>query len=151
MLKEKLADDLKEAMRARDDVRRRTLRSLRAALMEKEIAGREGKDTTLTEQEELNVLQKQAKQRRDSMQQYDEYGRDDLAERERAELDVIESYLPDRLTDEDLDRILHDIVEDTGASSMGDMGSVMGEAMKRLRGRAQGGRVRQRVQKILSE
>lgn len=152
MLKQKIADDLKAAMRAKDDVRRRTLRSLRAALSEQEIAGRQsGEGVTLTEQEELAVLQKQAKQRRESIQQYEEHGRDDLAERERAELEVIEHYLPDRLSEEDLGRVLHEIIQRTGATSRKDMGRVMGEAMKRLRGRAQGRRVQERVQQMLGD
>ena len=152
MLTEKIAEDLKAAMRAKDDVRRRTLRSLRAALSKKEIAGRQDEQrVALTEQDELNVLQKEAKQRRDSIQQYEEYGRDDLAERERAELEVIEAYLPARLSDEDLGRILHEIIQHTGATSQKDMGRVMGEAMKRLRGQVQGRRVQQRVQEMLGD
>lgn len=151
MLKEKIADDLKEAMRARDDVRRRTLRSLRAALMEKEIAGREGGAGTLSEQQGLSVLQKQAKQRRDSIQQFDEAGRDDLAAQEREELEVIEGYLPDELSDEALDGELRKIIQRTGASSPQDMGRVMGAAMQELRGRVQGGRVQQHVQQLLAK
>lgn len=152
MLKQKIANDLKAAMRAQDDVRRRTLRSLRAALSEKEIAGRQGEGTvSLTEQEELTVIQKQAKQRRDSIQQYEEAGRDDLAERERAELEVIEEYLPAQLSEEELGSVLHEIIQHTGATTRKDMGRVMGEAMKRLRGRVQGRRVQERVQEMLSE
>ncbi|PSQ79675.1 MAG: hypothetical protein BRD46_06055 [Bacteroidetes bacterium QS_8_68_15] len=103
MLKERIAEDLKTAMRNQDEVRRRTLRSLRAALREKE----------------------------------------------RAELAVIETYLPERLSDEELERELHEIIERTGATSQNDMGQVMGEAMERLRGRVQGRRVQQRVQEML--
>lgn len=145
MLKDQIADDLKAAMRAEDDVRRRTLRSLRAALSEKART-----DGELAEEDEMKVLQKQAKQRREALDQYEDAGRDDLAEKERAELAVIEDYLPERLSDEELDRELKSIIEETGANSMSDMGQVMGTAMNRLRGRAQGGRVQERVQALLS-
>jgi uncharacterized protein YqeY len=146
MLEDQIADDLKAAMRAKDDARRRALRSLRAALAEKARTGGE-----LAEEDEREVLQKQAKQRREALQQYEDAGRDDLAEKERAELAVIEDYLPERLSDEELDRELEAIIEETGAASMSDMGRVMGTAMDRLRGRAQGGRVQKHVQALLSD
>ncbi|PSQ70576.1 MAG: glutamyl-tRNA amidotransferase [Bacteroidetes bacterium QH_9_67_14] len=146
MLEDQIADDLKAAMRAKDDARRRALRSLRAALAEKARTGGE-----LAEEDEREVLQKQAKQRREALQQYEDAGRDDLAEKERAELAVIEDYLPERLSDEELDRELEAIIEETGAASMSDMGRVMGTAMDRLRGRAQGGRVQKHVKVLLSD
>jgi uncharacterized protein YqeY len=146
MLEDQIADDLKAAMRAKDDARRRALRSLRAALAEKARTGGE-----LAEEDERKVLQKQAKQRREALQQYEDAGRDDLAEKERAELAVIEDYLPERLSDEELDRELEAIIEETGAASMSDMGRVMGTAMDRLRGRAQGGRVQKHVKALLSD
>jgi len=146
MLEDQIADDLKAAMRAKDDARRRALRSLRAALAEKARTGGE-----LAEEDEMKVLQKQAKQRREALQQYEDAGRDDLAEKERAELAVIEDYLPERLSDEELDRELEAIIEETGAASMSDMGRVMGTAMDRLRGRAQGGRVQKHVKALLSD
>lgn len=146
MLEDQIADDLKAAMRAKDDARRRALRSLRAALAEKARTGGE-----LAEEDERKVLQKQAKQRREALQQYEDAGRDDLAEKERAELAVIEDYLPERLGDEELDRELEAIIEETGAASMSDMGRVMGTAMDRLRGRAQGGRVQKHVKALLSD
>jgi uncharacterized protein YqeY len=146
MLEDQIADDLKAAMRAKDDARRRALRSLRAALAEKARTGGE-----LAEEDEREVLQKQAKQRREALQQYEDAGRDDLAEKERAELAVIEDYLPERLSDEELDRELEAIIEETGAASMSDMGRVMGTAMDRLRGRAQGGRVQKHVKALLSD
>ncbi len=150
MLKDQLAEDLKAAMRARDDVRRRTLRSLRAALTEAEIAKRTSGTAALDEQEEQVVLQKQAKQRRDAIEQYEEAGREDLAAKERAELEVIEEYLPEKLSDEELRETLQAIIEEVDASSMRDMGKVMGAAMSRLRGRAEGRRVQQHVREMLS-
>jgi hypothetical protein len=148
---DRVKTDLTDAMKAQDDVRRRTLRSLRAALANKEIEQREGgTETTLSEQEELAVVQKQVKQRRDSIEQYEEAGRDDLVQREREELEVLEEYLPDRLSDEELAERVEAIIEEVGAESMADMGAVMGRAMDELRGRADGNRVREVVEDALS-
>jgi len=133
-------------------VRRRTLRSLRAALANKEIEQREeGTETTLSEEDALAVVRKQVNQRKDSIDQYEEAGRDDLAERERVEIEVLEEYLPDRLSDEELGERLDAIIEDVGATSMADMGPVMGRAMEEMRGRVDGNRVREMVQARLSD
>lgn len=148
-IKDRIASDLKDAMRAQDDVRRRTLRSIRSALMKEEISHREGGEGTLNEQQELAVLQKEAKQRRESMEQFEDAGRDDLAEKEREELAVIEEYLPSKLSDDELRATLESIVDDVGATSMADMGQVMGRAMGELRGRADGNRVREIVESLL--
>ncbi len=151
MLKDRIAEDLAAAMRARDEVRLRTLRALRAALTDAEIAEREGGEAALTETQELAVLQKQAKQRRESISQFEDAGRTDLADKERAELEVLDAYLPQKLSDEELDNTLRVIVEELQATSMRDMGKVMGAAMQRLRGRADGNRVREHVEALLSE
>ncbi len=149
---DRVKQDLTDAMRAQDDVRRRALRSLRAALANKEIEQRqEGDEGTLTGQEELAVVQKQVKQRRDSIEQYEEAGRDDLVQKEQEEIEVLEDYLPDRLSDEELSERLDAIIDEVGATSMADMGPVMGRAMDELRGRVDGNRVREMVQDRLSE
>ena len=145
MLKEQLARDLKDAMRAREKIRLSAIRMLQAAITEKEKAGGgplSGDDLTA-------VVAKQAKQRRDSIAQYQEAGRDDLAEREAAELGYIEAYLPAQASDEDIHRAVHEIVQRTGATSMKDMGRVMGEAMSELRGVAEGSRVQAVVRDLL--
>lgn len=149
-LLDRLNEDLKQAMRDKDKVRLRTLRSLRAALKNKEIEQRQdGAETVLSEQEQLAVIRKQVNQRKDSIEQYEEAGREDLVEKERAELAVLDEYMPDQLSDEDLDDILQDIIDDVGAESMADMGPVMGRAMDQLRGRVDGGRVQERVKSLL--
>ncbi|ABC46105.1 GatB/Yqey domain superfamily [Salinibacter ruber DSM 13855] len=149
---DRVKQDLTDAMKAQDDVRRRALRSLRAALANKEIAKRRaGADSSLEGQEELAVVQKQVKQRRDSIEQYEEADRDDLAQKEREEIEVLEDYLPDRLSDEELAERLDAIIDDVGATSMADMGPVMGRAMDELRGRVDGNRVREMVQDRLSD
>lgn len=149
-LADKIRADLKDAMRARDAVRLRTLRLVQAALKDREIAEREGGEATLTEGEERAVIQKQAKQRRDSIAQYEAAERDDLAQGERDELAVLEEYLPEQLSDEDLRAEVAAVVEETGAASMKDMGKVMGLSMQRLKGRADGKRVQQAVRTALA-
>ena len=151
MLKDKLNDELKAAMRAKDAVRLRTIRALRAALLEKEIEERSGGEATLTEEQEMAVIQKQAKQRRDAMAQYEEAGREDLAAKEREELEIIDTYLPEQLDDDAIRTVLREVIAATGATSPQDMGKVMGAAMQRLRGRADGRRINELVRSLLVE
>lgn len=147
---DRLNDDLKEAMRNRDKVRLRTLRSLRSALKNKEIDQREsGVETVLSEQDQLSVLRKQVNQRKDSIEQYEEAGRDDLVQQEQEELDVLNEYMPAQMSDEELEETLRDIIEEVGAESMADMGAVMGPAMGKLKGRVDGSRVQEMVQSLL--
>lgn len=150
MLKDRLSSDLKEAMRARDELRLRTIRSLRAALMEKEIEFRKGGEAQLTEEQEVAVVQKQAKQRRDSIEQYLKAERSDLKEKEEEELAIIETYLPRQLEEDEVRKILHEVIAATGAASPRDMGKVMGAAMERVRGLADGKRVQQLATELLS-
>jgi uncharacterized protein YqeY len=149
---DRLNEDLKAAMRAKDKVRLRTLRSLRSALKNEEINQRQdGAETVLSEQDQLAVLRKQVNQRKDSIEQYEEAGRDDLVQKEREELAVLEEYMPEPLSDDDLRDRLRAIIEDLGAASMEDMGPVMGRAMSALRGRVDGGRVQKMVRQLLQE
>jgi uncharacterized protein YqeY len=150
-LLEQITEDLKSAMRAKDKVRLRTLRSLRAAITNKEIDKRqEGEGGELDEQEQMALVRKQVKQRKDSIEQYERAGRDDLVEKEQAEIEVLEYYLPQPLTDEELEEKISAIIDDVGAETMADMGPVMGRAMSELRGRADGSRVQQIVREMLS-
>lgn len=149
---DRLSEDLKEAMRNKDKVRLRTLRSLRSAFQNKEIGDRtDGQDAPLSEQDQLAVLRKQAKQRKEAIEQYEDAGREDLVQKEQEELDVLEEYMPDQLSDAELKEILQEIIDEADAESMADMGSVMGPAMNRLRGRVDGNRVREMVQTLLGE
>jgi len=149
---DQLDDDLKEAMRNKDKVRLRTLRSLRSALKNKEIEQREeGVETVLSEQDQLSVLRKQVNQRKDSIEQYQDAGREDLVHKEQEELEVLDEYMPDALSEEELRDRLESIIEEVGAESMADMGLVMGQAMDALRGRVDGGRVQSVVQELLGQ
>ena len=146
MLKETLARDLKDAMRQKDKVRLGAIRMMQSA-----ITSLEKKDgEPLSDDDAVKVVAKQAKQRRDSIKQFQEAGRDDLVEREQAELGYIEAYLPAQASDDDIRRTVHEIVQRTGATTMADMGRVMGEAMSALKGVASGGRVQAVVKELLS-
>ena len=150
-LKEKLTEDLKAAMRARDEARLRTIRALRAALMEREIAERKGGEATLTPEQELEVLQKEAKRRREAIEQFRAAGREDLVQKEEEELKIIEEYLPRQLSDDEIRAVLEEIIEAVGAQSVRDMGRVMKEAMARMRGQADGRRVSELARELLSQ
>ena len=146
MLKETLARDLKDAMRQKDKVRLSAIRMIQSAITQQEKSG----DGPLSEDEVQAVVAKQAKQRRDAAAQYLEADRQDLADREVAELGFIEAYLPAQASDEEIHRVVHEIVQRTGAISMKDMGRVMGEAMSELKGVAEGSRVQATVRSLLS-
>jgi len=147
MVVDTLQEHMKEAMRTGEKDRLRTIRSLRADLQQATI---EKRGEELSEDEVLKVLQKAAKQRKDSIEQYEGAGREDLASKERDELAIIEGYLPEQLDDDELRQRLEVLVEQSGASSMQDMGRVMGQAMQQLRGKADGGRISTIVKELLS-
>ena len=147
MLKERLERDLKDALRAKDKVKLSAVRMLRAGILEQEKSG----SGPATPDQITAIVQRQAKQRRESIKQFEDNGRDDLAQRERDELFYIEQYLPAQLSDEEIVRRVHEIVQRTGAATMKDMGRVMGEVMSDLRGQADGNRVREAVQRILGK
>ena len=148
---ERLQEDLKDAMRGKEKVRLRTIRSLRAALLEKEIELRTEGEAALTDEVALSVVQKQAKKRRDSIEQYQAASRADLAAQEQAELEILEAYLPAQASDEEIRAVIRDVIGSTGASSVADMGKVMGPAMGRLRGKADGRRISDIARELLSE
>ncbi len=124
-------------MKAKDQTSLRALRAIKAAILLAETSeGQNGAE--LTAEEELKLLTKQAKQRRDSYQQFTDNNREDLASIEAAELAVIEQYLPKQLSPEELEATVKEIIAKTGATSMKDMGKVMGMASKQLAGKADG-------------
>jgi uncharacterized protein YqeY len=149
MLKETLQEHLKEAMRAKDHVRLRTIRSLRAALMDAEIAERSGGSATLTAEQEMAVVQKQAKQRRDALEQYRAASREDLAVLEEEELGVLDNYLPKQLDESEVRTIVQGVIEEVGAESMRDIGKVMGGVMAKVKGKADGRMVQTLVKELL--
>ena len=149
-IKEEVLKDLKEAMKAKNKEKLQVLRSIKSALMEKEIAERSGGEGKLDEIQEVEVLQKAAKQRRDSIEQYEKADRNDLAEVERKELEIIDSYLPEMMSEEEIKEFAADKIEELGAENMADMGKVMGAVMPDLKGKAEGSLVSKVVQDLLS-
>ena len=141
-----IAADLKDAMRARDATRVSTLRMLAAALRNAHIAARH----ELTEGEAFAVVQKEAKQRHDSIEQFRAGGRDDLVAKESAELVILESYLPKQLDRDEIVAEARRIMAEVGATSPADKGKLMGPLMERLRGRAEGRLVNEVVTQLLA-
>ena len=135
-LKERIAKDMTAAMKARDAARTSTLRMVKAALMNREIE----KGGELSDEEVTKALQSLVKQRRDSVEQYEKAGRDELADKERAEIGVIEEYLPRAASPEEIGRAVEEAIAETGATSMKQMGAVMKAAQARLAGRSADGR-----------
>ena len=131
-LKESVQDDVKNAMRARDKARLGVLRLLMAAIKQKEVDDR----IELDDADVLGVLDKMVKQRRDSLEQFRSAGRDDLADQEQFELDILSAYLPEPLTADALVELIGQAIADTGASSMRDMGAVMSQLRPQVQGRA---------------
>lgn len=131
-LKGQIQEDVKSAMRARDQRRLTALRLITAAIKQVEVDQRIEMDDTGV----LAVLDKMVKQRRDSLEQYQSAGRDDLAAQEKFELDLIANYLPEALSGEELSALIKQAIIDTGASSMRDMGTVMNKLRDKVQGRA---------------
>jgi hypothetical protein len=148
-LKDKIGEDIKAAMKAKDKIRLETVRSIKKAILEKEVALRPKGQDSLTEEQEIELLAQQAKQRRDSIEQFKQAGREELVEKETQELAIIETYLPKQLDDEELNQILTEIITSVGASSPKDLGKVMGVAMKQLKGKADGKKIQEIVKNKL--
>jgi uncharacterized protein YqeY len=147
-LKEIIDSDIKKAMlnKQKDDLR--ALRAIKSLILIAETE--KGKQDQLGKDVEMNLLAKAVKQRKDALQIYEEQGRDDLAQKEREELTVIERYLPKQLSDADIERTLEEIINDTGAIGMKDMGKVMGAAIKKLAGRAESRKIAEITKKLLA-
>ena len=140
-LKQRISEDMKTAMRAKEKPRLGVIRLILAAIKQREVDERIELDDTQV----LAVLDKMVKQRRDSIEQFDKAGRDELAEKERFELEIIQAYMPAALGDTELDSIIQQAVSETGASSMKDMGKVMAVLKPKIQGRADMGKVSQKV------
>ena len=145
-LEKKIAEDMKAAMKAKDKDALRGIRAVKSAIL---LAKTDGSGKELDEEGEIKLLQKLIKQRKDSLDIYTKQGREDLAAIEQAEITVIEKYLPEQLGEEELKAILTKIIADTGASSMKDMGKVMGLASKQLAGQADGKTISAVVKQLL--
>lgn len=148
-LEQEIMSRLKEAMKSKDENALRGLRAIKAEIIKaKTESGAGGK---ITEEGELKLLQKMAKQRRDSLEIFEKQGRQDLADKEKSELEVIAAFLPEQLSEDKLKAIIEDLIRETGATGPADMGKVMGVATKKLNGQADGKAISTIVKSLLSK
>lgn len=145
---EKVNEDIKTAMKERDKVALETLRNIKKVFLEAKTAP--GANDTLEDADALKMIQKLAKQGKESAQTYIDAGRQDLADAELAQVSVIERYLPEQLSEAEIEKIVKTIIEQTGAASMKDMGKVMGMVNKQLAGKADGKTISGIVKKLLA-
>jgi uncharacterized protein YqeY len=145
-LNAQIKSDIKDAMRAKDTQKRDTLRNIQVAVKDIEVNERR----EVTDADVEAILVKYAKQREDAMAQFKEAGREDLVESEAAELTIVKAYLPEQLSDEELESTLKEIIANVGAESMKDMGKVMGAAKSAIGTKADGGRINLCVKALLA-
>lgn len=149
-IKDQIMADLKQAMKNKDTDKLRVLRSLKSKLLEREISERKGGKGELSDEQSIEVLMKAAKQRKESIEQFEKGDRNDLAEAEKEELEIIHSYLPEMLSEDEVRDAAREKIEDLGAEDMSDMGQVMGALMQQLKGKAEGSVVSKVVKEELS-
>jgi hypothetical protein len=144
-LSERLNEDMKAAMKSHDKFRLSVIRMMRSSIKNIEIDQRRALDDA----EVLDILSREIKQRRDSLQEFEKAGREDLSDNVKAEIAIISVYLPQQLTEEEIQRIVQETIQETGASSKAEMGKVMGALMPKVKGRADGKLVNRWVQQYL--
>ena len=145
-IKERLMEDMKEALRSKDKIRLSTIRMINSLIKNAEI----DKRGELTEEEIVQLLRKYAKQRKEAIEMYEKGGRQDLVEKEKRELEIVESYLPEELSEEEIRKLVREAIEEVGASSPKDLGKVMKVVMPKVKGRADGSLVNRIVREMLS-
>jgi len=147
-LKQQITEDFKKAFKEKDDEKKSVLSMVSSDIKNKEIElGK--REEGLADDEVIAVLQRAIKQRKDSCQQYKDGDRKELAEKEQREIDILSKYLPEQMSDEELEKQIGQIIEKTGAQGSADIGKVMGQAMAVLKGKADGSKVKQIVEKLL--
>ncbi len=146
-LKERLKEDMKAALKAKDREKLSVIRMLQALIKNAEI----DKRGELTDEEIVSLLMKYAKQRRESIQMYQQGGRQDLVEKEKRELEIVESYLPKQMDEDQIRELAKKVIEEVGASSVKDMGKVMQALMPKVKGRADGSVVNRIVRELLAQ
>lgn len=145
-LREKLADELKNAMKSGDKIQLEVIRMLQTMIRRKEIE-RKGEGKELTEEDEIQVIKSEIKKRKEAIELFEKGGRFDLAEKEKKELEILNKYLPEQMPEEEIAKFVEKIIQEIGATGPKDIGKVMGAVMKELRGKADGAT----VQKIVKE
>lgn len=147
-LKEQIGEEIKAAMKMPDKTRLETLRTLRAALMEREIEKR-GSGQPVTPEDEMAVMMSAAKKRKESIEAFEKGGRAELVEQEKKELAIIQEYLPKQMSSDDVAKVIEQVVAETGAGAAADFGRVMPLVMKQLKGKADGKLIQEMVKKRL--
>jgi len=148
-IQEKIREQIKDAMRSKDEIKLTVLRGLMSAFTNENVAKKRKPDVALSDEEVLEVISRAAKQRKDSIEQFEKGGRNDLAEAEKKELSIIEEYLPEQMSDEVLREIVIKKKEEMGITDKSGMGQLMGVVMREAKGQADGNRVKQIVEEIL--
>ena len=145
-LKNRINDDVKTAMREKDKARLATLRLITAAIKQKEVDDR----IELNDEQVVTILEKMLKQRKDSIEQFEKAGRDELAAQEKSEIEIIQIYMPEQLSGDEIEALIKEAIASTGAESMKDMGKVMGQLKPKLAGKADMGAVSGKIKALLS-
>ncbi len=148
-LKERINEEIKAAMKSGNKVRLETVRDIKKYIIEKETAEKRVQRGDLTPEEEIEVLTAMVKRRKDSIEEFTKAGRTDLAEKEKAELAIIQEFLPKQLSEEEIKDVLKRIIGEVGASSQKEIGKVMSVAMKELKGKAEGSTVQRVLKELL--
>lgn len=146
---EKLKEELKEAMKAKDETRVSVIRDLITSFTNEAVELGESAQSILEDDQALKVIKRKAKQRKDSIESFKEGNRDDLVEKEEAELKIIEEYLPEQMSDGEIESIVDKVIEEIRATDMSDMGQVMGKVMEEVGAKAEGGKVSSLVKEKL--
>lgn len=146
-LKEKLMEDLKSAMRNKEKRRKDTITMLRAAVKQREVDER----IELADEDILAIVGKQVKQKRESIKEFQKAARIDLVEQAEEEIEILMVYLPEQLTEDEIDEIVREAIVQTGAASMRDMGRIMGVVMPKVKGKADGSLISQSAKKLLNQ
>jgi len=153
MLKEAIKEDLNQALKKGDEIKCSTLRMLLAAVLskekEKKYKEKIEEEVELADEEMIDVISSEAKKRKESIIEYEKGERQSLAEKEKAELEILQKYLPEQLSEEEIKQLIEEAIEKTGAQDIKDMGKVMAELMPKLKGRADGGLVSKIVKELL--
>lgn len=146
MLKEKLLQDLKEAMKEKNDLRKNVVQMIRAAILQVE----KDKQIELDDEKIIEIIAKEAKKRKDSLPDYEKSGREDLIKQVKEEIDIISKYLPKQLTKDEISQIVAEIIKQTGATSIKEMGAVMKEAKAQIGAKADGKTINEVVRELLN-
>lgn len=146
MIKEKLLNDLKEAMKDKNLIRKNTIQMVRAAVLQVE----KDKQIELTDEQVIEIIAKESKKRKDAEEEFEKSGREDLIKQNKEEMEILAEYLPKQLSVEEVEKIVKTVIEETGATSMKDMGTVMKTAKEKIGASADGKTISDVVKKLLS-